>query len=121
MAFTSGTRSSVVFARRRLAGALAALALLLPAVAAAQDAGDARHGIMLARNWCAGCHVVEPGGRGADTAPPFMTIANDPKRPPSALRAWLLQPHPPMPNMNLSRAEIDDIVAYLQSLKTPPR
>ena len=56
--------------------------------------------------------------RGADTAPPFAAIANDPKRSPDALRAWLARPHPPMPNMNLTRTEISDIVAYLLSLKT---
>ena len=107
-------------ARRRLnvMSALAALALLAPPTVAAQDTGDAAQGVMLARTWCASCHVVEPGGRGADTAPPFVAIANDPKRPPAALRAWLTRPHPPMPNMNLTRAEIDDLVAYLRSLKT---
>ena len=98
--------------------ATAAMVFLLPALAAAQGTGDARRGISLARNWCTGCHVVEPGGRGPDVAPPFAVIANDPKRTEGALRAWLTRPHPPMPNMNLSRAEIDDIIAYLQSLKT---
>jgi hypothetical protein len=33
-------------------------------------------------------------------------------------RAFLLAPHPPMPDLNLSRADIDDISAYLDSLKT---
>jgi mono/diheme cytochrome c family protein len=32
------------------------------------------------------------------------------------VRAWLADPHPPMPNFNLSRQQIDDIVAYLDSL-----
>jgi mono/diheme cytochrome c family protein len=104
--------------RLRRPALAAALALLLPAAVAAQDGGDAQKGAMLARTWCTGCHVVEPGGRGGDAAPPFMTIANDPKRSDAALRAWLTRPHPPMPNMNLTRAEIDDVVAYLRSLKT---
>ena len=108
----------VTRSRPRAMTTLAALALLVPAAVAAQDTGDPAKGVMLARTWCAGCHVVEPGGRGTDTAPPFMTIANDPKRSPDALRAWLTRPHPPMPNMNLTRAEIDDVVAYLRSLKT---
>lgn len=29
----------------------------------------------------------------------------------------LMAPHPPMPNINLSRDEIGDIVAYLQTLR----
>jgi mono/diheme cytochrome c family protein len=32
------------------------------------------------------------------------------------IRGWLADPHPPMPNLNLSRQEIDDILAYLESL-----
>jgi mono/diheme cytochrome c family protein len=32
------------------------------------------------------------------------------------IRGWLADPHPPMPNLELSRREIEDIVAYLQSL-----
>jgi hypothetical protein len=45
------------------------------------------------------------------------------RRPPSivtlATLAWLANPHPPMPNFNLSRTEIDWIVAYLASLRRP--
>jgi len=110
--------STATIALRPLARLLAVLVLPAPAAAAAEDMGDPARGVMLARTWCTGCHVVEPGGRGSDAAPSFMTIANDPKRGPAALRAWLTRPHPPMPNMNLSRAEIDDVVAYLRSLKT---
>jgi hypothetical protein len=29
-----------------------------------------------------------------------------------------MSPHPPMPNISLSRQQIDDIVAYLSSLPT---
>ncbi len=33
------------------------------------------------------------------------------------LRAWLADPHPPMPKFDLTRAETDAIIAYIGSLK----
>ncbi len=33
------------------------------------------------------------------------------------LRAWLADPHPPMPKFDLTRAETDAIIAYIKSLK----
>ena len=80
-------------------------------------AADAKNGKALARDWCATCHLVERKGAGGDGAPPFESIANDPARTDSYLRSWLADPHPAMPNLQLSRNEIDDLVAYLQSLK----
>jgi cytochrome c len=90
----------------------------LPAFgAAAQDAEEGRD---LARQWCAACHLVEPGGTVAsDVAPSFPQIARTGALTPDRLRGWLSDPHPPMPNLSLSRAEIDALIAYLQSLKQP--
>lgn len=97
--------------------AIALLTVLLWTTAQAQNAGDPRAGLTLARAWCTGCHIVEPAGRGGDSAPTFMEIANKKDRTPQTLRAWLTNPHPPMPNLNLSRAEINDIIVYLDSLQ----
>ena len=33
-----------------------------------------------------------------------------------ALRAFLVAPHPPMPNFNLPREQIEDLVAHIKSL-----
>lgn len=96
-----------------------AAALIAMAFPFAAKAADADHGRVIARQWCSSCHIVEPGQAGADSAPAFATIANDPARKPGALRAWLSNPHPPMPNLALSRGEIDDIVAYLETLRRP--
>lgn len=96
---------------------VAAFALLLPATAHAQASGDPQNGLRLARQWCTGCHVVEPAGRGGDSGPPFHEVANWPDRTPATMRAWLTNPHPPMPNLGLSRREIDDVIAYLDSLQ----
>ncbi len=94
-------------------------ALLAPVTVA--RAADALAGKRIADRWCTSCHVVEgPAqgrpGHGTDAVPTLASIAHDPQRGPDWLRQWLTSPHPPMPNLNLSRAEIDDVVAYLQSL-----
>ncbi|MHA1113620.1 MAG: c-type cytochrome [Alphaproteobacteria bacterium] len=90
------------------------LSLAAPAAPARADAAD---GARLARQWCVACHLVEPGGGGVDTAPPFATMANDPAYTRDRLRRWLMDPHPPMENIHLSRRQIDDIQAYIDSLR----
>lgn len=60
--------------------------------------------------------MIDETGRGTDTAPPFPDIAQRSERDRRWVKGWLVAPHPPMPNLSLSRMEIDDIVAYLDSL-----
>ena len=98
-----------------LAGAIVALVawgFLAPAQAA-----DAMRGGELARQWCATCHLVEarPSERTAvDRAPPFPGIAAN--RSADYLRGFLANPHFPMPNLDLGRREIEDLVAYIRTL-----
>lgn len=103
-------------ADRFLCGVAAAMlgVLLSAGPAAAQDAAAGR---ALAQQWCTSCHIVVPGADGSDAAPTFAAIANDPNVTERGLRAWLADPHPPMPNLNLSRTEIDNIIAYLKTLR----
>jgi len=96
-----------------LAGFSLALGLAAPAAAF-----DAETGLKIARTWCTSCHLVEPGGPAVDAGPPFSQVANDPRLTDDRLRAWLADPHPPMPNLNLGRDEIAALLAYLHSLKT---
>jgi mono/diheme cytochrome c family protein len=79
-------------------------------------AGDAAHGEVVARRWCAACHLVAADQTTAKVdAPPFSDIAR--RRPErKALESFLADPHPKMPDMNLSRREIADIVSYIRSL-----
>lgn len=97
------------------AAALAAGVALLPAVSAAQ--GDERSGRAIAGRWCVECHLIAPSGPGSDIGPTFESVANDPDRSQSRVRGWLADPHPPMPNLDLTRREIEDVIAYLESLK----
>lgn len=98
---------------------ITALALLtLAAVAPDAAAADAARGAALAERWCAGCHAAGTGeARASDAGPPFAGLAADPAYDDARLRGWLSDPHPPMPNFNLSRAEIDDLIAHIRSLK----
>lgn len=93
------------------------LAMVLASPALAQ--GDPAAGRQLALNWCTACHVVDVEGHGADAGPALPVLLGDGERTPDEIRGWLADPHPPMPNFSLSRQEIEDIVAYLQSLAAP--
>ncbi len=67
---------------------------------------------------CSSCHATEASTTATDNAPPFSDVAKTNKERPAWIRGWLTSPHPPMPNISLSRQQIDDIVAYLSSLPT---
>ena len=95
-------------------------ALLLGSVllhASVGMAADVDHGEQLARRWCAGCHLVATDQRQANAeAPPFAVIAAKPDFNASRLAFFLLEPHPKMPNMGLTRTEAADLAAYIGSL-----
>jgi mono/diheme cytochrome c family protein len=97
------------------AGCIAALIMTLAPAGIAQ-AADAANGGRIAERWCSGCHVATPGGAGTDAVPALETIARNRQGDAGWMREWLSNPHPPMPNPNLTRTEIDDVVAYLESL-----
>ena len=108
--------------KRESRNRLAILAPLLVATASligpgAALATDPAAGLRLARHWCSSCHLVEPGVKTSDAAPPFPAVGRDPTSTPEKLHAWLANPHPPMPNLTLSRQQEDDIIAYILSFK----
>lgn len=78
--------------------------------------GDLETGRQHALNWCTGCHVVDLDGHGADVGPALPQLLADGRRTGDEMRGWLADPHPPMPKLDLTRQEIEDIVAYLESL-----
>ncbi len=102
---------------KRTVAALAAFsffALLANAAAAA----DAYQGGVLAKRWCASCHVVAADQkRGSTQAPPFSELAKKKGLTASSIALFLLRPHPPMPDMSLSRNEAGDLAAYIVGLK----
>jgi cytochrome c len=96
--------------------ALLGFSLALIYAAAPAGAADVQAGQRLTQQWCANCHLVGNANRGSDAVPTLPTIAQRHGQDRQWLRGWLTSPHPPMPNFNLSRQEIDDISAYLAGL-----
>ena len=98
---------------------LAASLLFGPAAPSfAVDPGDPEGGLRLARAWCSNCHVVENGGIAASTgAPPFAAIAANRTLTPLGLRVFFQSPHVRMPDLHLSNDEMDNLIAYLMSLR----
>jgi mono/diheme cytochrome c family protein len=102
------------------AATLLSLAGAVALAAAPARAGDAAKGGVIAKRWCASCHVVakEQTSANAD-APSFFDVARR-RADKSQIANFLMDPHPPMPNMQLSRKEIDDITSYIRSLDPRP-
>jgi mono/diheme cytochrome c family protein len=95
------------------------LACMLLLLAQPVLGADADNGSRLAHRWCEACHVVAPSqsGSSTDQAPPFATVAARPDFDAGKLAIFLLDPHPKMPDMSLTRSEAADLAAYIGSLK----
>jgi len=94
------------------------LTALLSLVIAGQAASaDAVSGKKLAIRLCSKCHSVEDNKTASDSAvPSFEDIANWSNSDRQKLLAFLDKPHP-MPDMDLTPAEVQDLVDYIISLK----
>jgi mono/diheme cytochrome c family protein len=96
------------------------LAFALAALPSAAFAADPANGLVIAKRWCAECHVVAADQASAKAdVPSFADIAK--RRVPEAgggLQKFLMDPHPKMPDMQINRREADDLVAYIATLKT---
>ena len=81
-------------------------------------AADADQGKVIAKRWCASCHLVERDQKTTtDRAPPFASAARMPDFDENKLAFLLLMPHPNMPSLSLSRAEVADLADYISTLK----
>lgn len=68
---------------------------------------------------CINCHLVKTGQAGNAIAgvPSFAAIANRPDQSSKRIANVLMESHPPMPTVSLTRHEILDIIAYLDTLR----
>lgn len=90
----------------------AAIAALLLAAGPALAQPPAAEGAALAERWCAACHG-DGARRSGDAAPDFARIAQRFAGDPGRLAAFLQAPHGGMPDLSLSRAETEALVAWL--------
>jgi cytochrome c len=81
-------------------------------------AADAMSGRQLAQQWCTNCHVTADTSAGTvqQGPPSFRAIAQGGLTG-DQLRAFLSHPHGAMPDLSLTRAEIDDLIAYFETLR----
>ncbi len=84
--------------------------------------GSAQQGASLADRFCSNCHLVDDKARNPVPVgiPTFLGIANKPGQTGTHIIGVLMAPHSPMPNINLTREEIGDIIAYLQTFRADP-
>jgi len=95
------------------------LALLVLALATPHAVrADVQKGAQLARQWCANCHVIggNPAGAVPQGPPNFPAIARS-RMTLDQLRAFLSHPHGAMLDLALTRAEIDDLIGYIGTLR----
>jgi mono/diheme cytochrome c family protein len=87
--------------------------------ASAQEVGQPEAGRALAQRICADCHAVLRGQARSPRAgaPTFEAIARVPRMTAAALTVALRTSHRTMPNIMLEQHELDDVVAYVLSLK----
>jgi mono/diheme cytochrome c family protein len=102
--------------------AVAALILGAGAAFAAAEDPQAERGHAFARSHCARCHAIgRSGASPLAEAPPFRDLH---KRYPveqiaEAFAEGVTTGHGPMPEFELSTAQINDLIAYLKSLERP--
>ncbi len=82
----------------------------------AQQAGDSTRGKILVEAECLACHgdkTLSP------RAPGFQDVARMPSTTALSLGVFLRTSHPTMPNILLSPADLDDVIAYILTLRSP--
>jgi mono/diheme cytochrome c family protein len=92
--------------------------LTLGLVAAHAVRADVNKGAQIARQWCANCHIIDgnPVGAVPQGPPSFPAIAHSGMTA-DQLRAFLSHPHGAMPDLALTRVEVDDLISYIETLR----
>jgi mono/diheme cytochrome c family protein len=90
--------------------------------AGAAQAQDIPAGKTIAKVWCSNCHSVASQEKTTvrDGVPTFLSIAQMQSTTEMSLAAFLATPHGGMPNLTLSRKEIQDVSSYILSLRAKP-
>ena len=96
----------------------ASLSLAASALAQATK-GDAEAGHRFASQSCSNCHLVDAQQTkpAVDGVPSFISLAKSPTETSERIQAFLANPHGAMPPISLSRQEIADVAAYIETLR----
>jgi mono/diheme cytochrome c family protein len=88
----------------------------------AQELGNAQRGYVYSEQFCSDCHRIgkESAPAGDPNAPSFSAVAKTKGMTAMALSVWLQTGHPTMPNIRLKPETMNDIIAYIFSLRQPP-
>ena len=126
---TASTETDVPLSQRAwlhlfAVGAVCLLALLFVSLHRARGAaqlprGDdpVSRGYALAAAWCMSCHGIGPLAGSTRRDLDFEAIANMHSTTELSLRVFLQSSHRTMPNIVLKRSELDDLIAFILSLK----
>jgi mono/diheme cytochrome c family protein len=85
----------------------------------ADELGDIDAGFQFAAQHCAGCHDIKtrnPMTTGSGV-PTFATVANTAGITRTSLVVWMQTSHPDMPDLILQPQDLDNVIAYILSLK----
>lgn len=88
--------------------------------ASTEPMGDPVKGHALAKRLCSNCHIVDTDAAAATVSadvPSFAAVAALPGQSAERIAGRIVVPHPPMPQIELTRSEIRDLTAYILSLK----
>ncbi len=92
----------------------------LTVTAKAVELGDKERGHAYAQKFCRECHAVDKDDHLLlGDVPTFQDVADSDGMSPRALAAWLTTSHPNMPDFIIPANDMDDVIAYIMSLKTP--
>jgi mono/diheme cytochrome c family protein len=84
------------------------------------SAGDPIAGKEIAEKLCVSCHALGDSKVISDKTPNLAVVARDPAKTRDYFRAFLSNPHPPMPPIQLTTIEIENLSAYLVALGHKP-
>ena len=101
------------------AALLCATNAMLLTSAKAATLGQVDAGRTYAETHCASCHSIARDGNTSpvNAATPFQLIAATPGMGRTALFVFFRSPHPTMPNLIIRGDNLDNIIAYILSLK----
>ena len=80
---------------------------------------DPARGKVLAERVCTNCHLVsDRQSKAVADVPSFAAIANKPNQTEGAIMTRIVIPNHPMPVIPITKSELEDVTAYIMSLRS---